>query len=233
VDPTSSALSNSQVPENQPVKSKKETGGLTVILSVFLLVATAIAALLLYQNQKLIKEIKEYQVNSVVQSPTPMATSDPTANWKTYTNTKEGVEFKYPETWTAKSLDGWALNVFLESRPFVIPEASEILTSISVGFNQAMDTTTNQKFYSEKTLAEGVIRIKELFTPESVKTQDLTVGGKQATQISGIWGPGMLEGRYFVYTLVQMDNRLLDITLSNKDNEDIYQKMLFTFKFTD
>lgn len=30
----------------------------------------------------------------------PIATPDPTADWKTYTNTKMGIEFKYPNTWS-------------------------------------------------------------------------------------------------------------------------------------
>lgn len=158
---------------------------------------------------------------------------DPTANWKIFSDTKNGIQFKYPQTWTAKQMPAWALVVFLESHPFEIPEASEILTTIQVSFNEAMNTITNQKFYEEKTLEEGITRISDLFNPSDVKiVRNLKIGGKNAAQISGTLAPGMLQGEFFEYTIIQMDNRLLFVSLHGHDQQEIYNQILATFKFT-
>lgn len=44
-------------------------------------------------------------------APTP-APDDPTANWKTYTNTQYGIEFKYPNNWETDAYDTNANNSF-------------------------------------------------------------------------------------------------------------------------
>lgn len=82
-----------------PIPPKKDYS-LVVILSILLIIAAAIATLLLYQNQKLIKELKQYQTAAVYPIPSPTPTSDPTANWQTYTNTKYGYAVKYPSDWS-------------------------------------------------------------------------------------------------------------------------------------
>ena len=44
--------------------------------------------------------------NTPKSSPTPTTTpADPTANWKTYTNTQHGIEFKYPNNWEIDAAD--------------------------------------------------------------------------------------------------------------------------------
>lgn len=86
----------SQPPQEiKPILPKKDSA-LTVILSAFLIVATVIAALLVYQNQKLVKQLKQYQPSSATPNPSPSFTPDPTADWKDYKNTALGFELKYP-----------------------------------------------------------------------------------------------------------------------------------------
>jgi len=179
------------------------------------------------------KEVAEDQVVVVKETPTPTPDSDLMAGWKTYTNKENGIEFKYPPEWEAKALPGWTLNVFLESHPFEIPKATEFMTSIQVEFNEVMNTITNEKYFQEKTLEEGTKRIESLYDPKTMTRSDLVVGGKKAVQISGLWGPGMLEGRYFKETLIQMEDKLLIVSLTNKEFEDIYNQILSTFKFLD
>ncbi|PIP57023.1 hypothetical protein COX04_01845, partial [Candidatus Woesebacteria bacterium CG22_combo_CG10-13_8_21_14_all_45_10] len=83
--------------------SPKKDHGLILILSFFLIVATAIAALLYFQNQKLVKQLAAYQAQP---TPTPLSTEipsptpDPTADWKTYSDPKGKYSFKYPSDWT-------------------------------------------------------------------------------------------------------------------------------------
>jgi len=44
--------------------------------------------------------ISQVSPTPTTQIPTPTPTTDPTANWKTYTDTDFGVLFKYPQAWT-------------------------------------------------------------------------------------------------------------------------------------
>ena len=161
-------------------------------------------------------------------TPTP----DPTADWKTYKDTGEVIEFKYPSTWTAKDINDKTLSVFLEDKPFEFCDACEFMTSIQITYNWYENTETGQQSYSEKTLAEGEKRIKDLGSTKTIKVEKLKVGGRDAVMISGVNGPGPLEGREFIYTLVQMNGKLLIINLSNIKYSDIYNEMLKTFKFT-
>jgi hypothetical protein len=73
---------------------------LLLIMSVLLIVTVAIAGLFYFQIQKLSKELSKYQIQA---SPTPTATPDPTANWKTYTSTQFGYSFNYPQSWSLNS----------------------------------------------------------------------------------------------------------------------------------
>jgi len=107
------------------------------------------------------------------------------------------------------------------------------MTSIQVTLNEVMNTTTGEKYFQEKTLEEGVKRIKALYDPKTVKVDNMMVGGREAAQISGVWGPGMLEGQYFIATLVQMNNRLLEFYLTNREFNDTYNRILSTFRFLD
>jgi hypothetical protein len=67
-------------------------------MAIFILFALGVVAFLYYQNQQLKSMLANYQ--TPVASPTPTATTDPTANWKTYTNKALGIEFKYPESYS-------------------------------------------------------------------------------------------------------------------------------------
>ncbi len=170
-------------------------------------------------------------------TPTPVITTSPspapdlTANWKTYTNTESGVEFKYPQTWDAKQLIGWQLNVFLDDHPFEIPTATEFLTPILISLNEAQNTVTNQKYFQEKTIEEGIKRISYLFDQSSITVKNLTIDGKKAVQLSGITAPGMLGGQFYMTTLIQLDNKLLLISLHDQKFQKTYDQILSTFRF--
>jgi len=79
-----------QIPTPQLPKIKNP---LVLIMSILLIVTVAIAALFYFQIQKLSKELTKYQTQP---SPTPTATTDETADWKTYLNPENNFSFKYP-----------------------------------------------------------------------------------------------------------------------------------------
>jgi len=83
-----------------------------LVLSLFILVLLASTVFLCYQNRQLKNMLASYQAQpavsptpTVYQSPIPATTADPTANWKTYTDSKYNYSFKYPDTETIKITD--------------------------------------------------------------------------------------------------------------------------------
>jgi len=218
----------SETPQPQP-EPKTAKPSLLIGLGVLALILLASTGYLAFQNYQLKKEISQLQ-----SSPSPTSTPDPTASWKTYKDNKQGVEFKYPDNWYTALCEPDTFCVFLDDKPIKIPEASEFITPIHVGFNEATNTVTNKKYFEEKTLEEGIERYKAIFDSKTVKVvEDLLVGGKEAAQVSGNSGPGMLEGEYFEYTLIQMDNKLLVIQLFGEKYQNIYNQILSTFKFVE
>lgn len=197
-----------------------------IIAGVILLATLLTGTYLLGKNQGINQKpaAKTAQV-----TPTATPASNATATWKTYTSSKVGVEFKYPPTWTAKFDPNWALTVFLDNHPFeIIPQSEPPSTSISIAFNE--QGNIGERSFRETTLAQGQQNIEKLFDQNTIRIKLLTIGGKDAVQITG-QGTGMLSG-YLEYTLIQMDNKLLIIELKNQNFENIYQQLLSTFKFT-
>lgn len=84
--------------------------GFAPILIVLLIAVVGIGGYLIYTNYS------NDRSNQTKSSPTPVVTTqtpqstpsttpaDETANWKTYTNTKLKLEFKYPTSWIIKDL---------------------------------------------------------------------------------------------------------------------------------
>lgn len=93
-----------------PPRSNKVTIVALVLLFLILLGSTVLLA---YQNMQLTEEIAG--LSKPIPSPTPIITLDPTANWKTYTNTVHNLTFRYPPSWAVdpRSNDTDALNATL------------------------------------------------------------------------------------------------------------------------
>lgn len=91
------------------VEQPKQNNFIVILLSVLLLLVVSVAGFFAFQTQKLVKELtllKSESAPIATSEPTiePVATDssavDPTANWKTYTNTKYGYTLKYPSNLT-------------------------------------------------------------------------------------------------------------------------------------
>lgn len=87
-------LTNNQKPKTNDV--------IVILLSSLLLISCFIAGLFAWKTQKLVKELTTYRLQPTM-SPTSTATPDPTADWKTYTNTKYGFSLKYMQTTSPKN----------------------------------------------------------------------------------------------------------------------------------
>lgn len=86
------------IPQQMKQEEKKSsTNGITILsMAVFILLSLGAVAFLYYQNQQLKEMLAGYQTPVV--SPTPAATTDPTADWIVYNNSKYLYEFKCPPT---------------------------------------------------------------------------------------------------------------------------------------
>lgn len=102
-----------QTTEVQPLtvdSRPKASNFLVILLSILLLLSVLIAGFFAFQTQKLVAELRvmntlrDKNEELIVKTPEPTtepiatdsSTVDPTANWKTYTNTKFNFSFKYP-----------------------------------------------------------------------------------------------------------------------------------------
>ncbi|MDP3093891.1 MAG: hypothetical protein Q8N16_03965 [bacterium] len=105
-----------EVPEsvdNPVLLSSVTTNRNLIIIISFLAFVLLISTGFLYcQNQQLKSMLTNYQRAQV--SPTPTATADPTANWKTYTNTQYEYTIKYPANYLVGFCDELA-GEFIES----------------------------------------------------------------------------------------------------------------------
>lgn len=93
MDPTNTV--GPEVPLSTP---EKKDGHWIAIAAMALFVAASLVAVgfLYYQNQKLKTMLAGYQTQA---TPTPITTTDTTANWKTYTSKALQISFKYPNEW--------------------------------------------------------------------------------------------------------------------------------------
>jgi len=93
------------IPDTQLPKKKMETfqnlydyffKNITVIsIATFIILAISLVAFFYYQNQKLKQIITKYTESS----PTPVASNDPLASWKTYKSQIDNYQFKVPVEW--------------------------------------------------------------------------------------------------------------------------------------
>ena len=94
-----------QLPVNQSVSETviqteqlpKKSNFLIILLSSLLIISLMIAGFFAFQTQRLVKELRVMSDESKQKTvATPEPTSDPTADWKTYTNDKYKFSLKYP-----------------------------------------------------------------------------------------------------------------------------------------
>lgn len=78
----------------------------TIFISLILVLCLAIAGYFYWQNTRLKSQL------TTQPTPTPVASTDPTANWKSYVHPTYKYEFKYPPTWSVVVSKNASANVF-------------------------------------------------------------------------------------------------------------------------
>src|SRR5258708_7009215 len=105
---------NPQVLVASPVEIKKSFPVLMLVLVLLLIASLVGTGYLGYQNTQLQKQITGLKSVAYV-TPSPVATADSTAGWKTYTDPKGNFTFKYPSDWISSTVGGALTLTYLEN----------------------------------------------------------------------------------------------------------------------
>lgn len=164
-----------------------------------------------------------------------MATTstDPTANWKTYTNARHGYEIKYPNTWKVG----------------IVSSSDNLDTASTINFREVSDQTP----YVESGYAVSVMSQEDSFVSQiclksgpymgGANTQGFLCGQKvQAASkiINGInWevlqpdSVGMVPSGTVIYNTTHNHKLYYVISFTDPKETFFYDQILSTFKFTD
>lgn len=152
-------------PPNVPVESGKKGMSLMTVAMTLLIIAVVVAVGYVAYTKFIAPTLSPTVVPIQTSLPTeipmpiitpqssPSATPDLTANWKTYSNTKDGFSFKYPMTW--KEATGSA-TTGQNSREFRIQtDKSEFINGIV--FDKADKTFTEQSWSKQIEISSGKV----------------------------------------------------------------------------
>lgn len=168
------------------------------------------------------------QTQQVAAQPTP--TTDPTANWKTYTNTGYGLSFKYPPDWEVK--DPKKTTDF-ETGIGLIPKNKDNalgtpLYIIKYDNPNKLDLKSWRNEYNSKNI------LSHSFFPEQL--EKTLIAGKQTY----LTEKGDCEPNYCYLAIILVDDKIFmfydDSTGYSQEeikiNRTIFNQILSTFKFT-
>jgi hypothetical protein len=148
-------------PKKEEVKSSHWITTLSV--AIFILLALGAIAFLYYQNQQLKNMLANYQPQTT-SPPIPVATADPTADWKTYTNTAYNYSFKYPNNWNLRLFAGsqeqaTTANSFAIEGPYqnlqTLQGGPDYSITITVVAKQPSAVSTPDKLVSSKVIGNN------------------------------------------------------------------------------
>ena len=211
-----------------------------VLIAVILLVAAGVGGYILGTNQN-----QTVQTQPVTQLPQPSPTPDPTANWKTYSNTKYDFSFKYPSEWEIDdSSSNDDVNTSDRFRFYNLSDMMEIKMhdkNCQDEFNRGINPCTIKYPEIRQVYVYVVKNTNNLSMEELIKNQKLsdisreTIGNLNV--IKGI--PGIAGGRTSYYFIDPTQSFMLIIELADEWNqeenkrtpESIIRQILSTFRF--
>ncbi len=216
--------------------SSGDSHGITIAaMALFILMSLGVIIFLYYQNQQLKSMLASYQTPVV--SPTPVATTDPTANWKTYADPKYNFSIKYPQNYKAYavleniSVAGPATGTSTSLQTIADPQTIQPNTDTPFdGFSLYFvsdSTTLNFESYINKEFA--VIKTTPTTTNKAVAKTPLTT-------INGVKGYTFeLSDSITIYYFPTPDKKsvvAIAESYSNPQAKSNFDQILSTFKFT-
>lgn len=153
--------------------------------------------------------------------------TDPTANWKTFSDTINVYSIKYPADYTLKSETTSSL--ILGSESFLAPGETDSVVSFNIAVKDLEAYATSVTGFTDKTLAGYVKSI----SPTQTQTTS-TVDGQPATTVTKANPDDTTKTMKVTYVL--KTGKIYEITenylTTDKTIASIYSTMLGTFKFT-
>lgn len=220
-----------QIPETPQVpQNPKDNHGITIAaMALFVLLSLGVIVFLYYQNQQLKDILANYQTPTVSSTPTPVATIDPTASWKTYTNNKYGLDFSFlyptdfnikrdPETsWDSPAMKNF-VGMSIELTPTNKYKFQDLILSITKtdkSLDEYVKNYTSSNYTTPKTKTRESLTIAEwIGSYKNAPTHYLSF---------------VSNGYIYSFGLVAID----DVTSFGTENSKLLDQILSTFKFTE
>ena len=216
---------------NQNPEPPKDNHWITIVsMAMFVLLSLTAVAFLYYQNQQLKSMLASYQTPVV--SPTPTATTDPTANWKTYSNSTYVFSLKYPSNLTQGS-NGSVSGPFTGTKKVIEGFADQ--STVREGTDAAFDGFTLWATTDTRTASFDKYLDNELVAMSGspfVTNKNLT---KTRLNISGITGYFIESSQTITYYYILSPDSKTVIVFSriyaNPSFLPAFDQILSTFKF--
>ena len=135
-----------------PLKSSKLP---LIFMAIFIILSLGAVIYLSYQNQQLKKMVLSYQ-HKLRPSPTPTATPDSIDDWKTYTNTKFGYTFKYPNYFVINDSNPQKISLKDMSKKYaVMSGGTEYINVLGIDFVKSFDSVCFGECRKDKPVEYG------------------------------------------------------------------------------
>ena len=208
----------------------------TIIFSILVVLTLGLIVYLIFQNQKLQKQVLNPPVSPTVQtpSPTPKTVSsisispNETASWKTYTNTKIGLSLMYPNNWDSFT------NKYFENNTVFGPQET---------IDEYRQRVNNPKYdmvscYLCVSLTIGSTEDAPM-TDEvrNVKEENIFLDSHDAKKYTITYksdAPYISKGDKLVLIVLKLNNQKVSLSIIDDQNDEIiaiYYKILSTIKF--
>lgn len=209
-------------PSMEPMPQKTFTPKfIGVIVLLLVLGVGAYGAIWYWQKQQATQEVV------LTFTPRPIATPDPTTDWKTYTNTQYGFEFKLPQGWIQNKEPNISKENILIN--FASPEAQKGPKFDFYGGELNVWIYQNPKSFSVTKFFDGNNGGNELFhDPDGglVKTKDIIVDSRSGKRFYDVVGGSTAQ-------IAVIDDHSRFIEIDDGFSLEILDQILSTFKFID
>lgn len=234
-------ISESVLPEIPVIEPKPKFPVMYLVLLLASLVLLASTAFLYYQNIQLKNMLINYQTQPT-SSPTPVSTTDPTANWKTYTDAKYNFSFKYPQSLEITPVTSDSTSLKANPEYFVGVTGSDVIYLSLFLYKSDKNPTDwwntdgKDKFEELRSSVESVITPKATIN-FTYNVQPKTFAGKNALSVSvnSDYGSPQTPPQRFL-TIVQQNGYIFMTSYqemgTTQPSTEISNQILSTFKFT-
>ena len=165
-------------------------------------------------------------------SPTPAASVDPTANWKTYINARYNYSIKYPSDW--KIINNLNGSISINSSDFQQNEKNfteiEAKTGASLIIYEPIEGNPSLLEQTKGQIIKGNDLIEDKINTD---IEEITVDGQKGIlyTLHAVNSPSLKE----FHAMFIKNGKVYSSTLTyfSEKYKDVYKKILSTFKFTE